>query len=436
MPPGESPRHGNEQATRIDSRDQAPSDAFDDDVLDDRGSWLSNLLAVWDSTPRLILVLALALALFFAGYVGVLIAARILQGGAPYTTAMSNLTQAQQRESEALGQSDALVRRHLLAEADQLAQQALAAQPDNPLTITTSARIQREYRAASGIVDLPLPTPIVGLPAAADQMIVNGTDLYVLDRTNSRLYRFLLGADGITARSGSNPILVQQGDHIGSATVGNLTRIAWIPAGNARPNGALVALDSAGFLIQYEPVHGLSILSLRDPGSWANVTAIGALADDLVALNATQQTLTSFPAQSGSFDGPVYNYFAPDVSVNLSDAIDIAVDGDLYLLHANGQIQRFTDGKPSEYSNPPSDVLPGHPTGFALGQKAIFIGDAEHARIVQLSRTGAYQRQLTERNGTTILSQMRALALSDDQNALYVLSNDKIYRYSLPELRQ
>ncbi len=420
----------------------SPASTLEDDELDSLPaeadhSWLAGLLAFPEDPRRILLALILVLALFAIGYVGVLIGARILQGGAPYTAAMSNLTRAQQREGEAMGQSDPLVRRHLLQEADQLARQALTAQPDNPLAITVAARIQREYRAASGIVDLPEPTPVVGLPAPADQIIVNDTDLYVLDRTNSRLYRYLLGADGAMALSGSNPVLVQQGDRIGAATVDHLSSMAWLPSRDATPTGSLAVLDAAGFLIQYDPVHGLSTVSLRDPGSWAGVKAIGGSLDHLLALNPTQQTLASFPSQDGSFDGPVYSYFAPDVSVNLSNAVDLAIQGnDLYLLHANGQLQRFRDGKPIDFSNPPSDVLPAHPTGLALGDNSLFLADAEHSRIIQLSRSGTYQRQLTDREDSTILSQARSIALGADQSVLYVLADAKIYRYSLSELRQ
>jgi hypothetical protein len=125
------------------------------------GTWHSNLLTIPANPAKLALAVAALLALFFIGYVGVLIAARILQGGAPYTTAMSNLSQAQQREREAMGQSDPLVRRHLLEAASQLAGEALAARPDDPLIITTSARIRREYQAASLIVDLSAPSTVV-----------------------------------------------------------------------------------------------------------------------------------------------------------------------------------------------------------------------------------------------------------------------------------
>ncbi|HVC32359.1 MAG TPA: hypothetical protein VNL16_02495 [Chloroflexota bacterium] len=384
---------------------------------------------------RLALAALLIAVLFFVGYLGVMIAARILQGGAPYTNAMTNLTEAQQRESQAMGQSDPLVRRHLLDEANQLAGQALAARPDDPMTITASARIMREYQAASGIVDLPSPTPVASLPTVGDQMVLNGLDLYVLDRTNSRVYKYLLSPDNTAAQSSNNPILVQEGDHIGPATVGKITAIAWMPASSSWPTASLLALDSSGFLIQYEPVHGLTVLALRDPGSWSSVSAIGGYDGRLYALNPAQQSLASYPSQSSGFDGPVFSYFAPDAAPTLADAVDLAVDGDLYLLHATGQLQRFANGKPVDFAGPPSDLLPSHPSSLTLSGTSIFVGDPAHGRIVQLSRAGAYERELTDAANPAILSQVRDLAISDDDKILYVLSGDQIDRFPLPELQ-
>lgn len=396
---------------------------------------LLDLFPIPSHPLQLVLGVVALVALFFAGYVGVLIAARILQGGSAYTQAISALSQAQQREREAMGQNDPVVRRHLLEMANQLASQALKQRPDDALTITTAGRIEREYRAASGIAILPVPTTLVDLPSPADRLIVRGTDVYALDRANSRLYRYLLSADGTTIQAGANPTVVQQGDHIGPVTVGKLTAAAWMPSGPDRSGAGLVALDSSGFLIKYDPTLGLGTLRLRDPGSWNTVIAVAAHEGKLFALNAAQQTLAWYPSQPGGYDGPVYNYLGAGVTANLSDAVDLAVDDGLYLLHANGQVQKFVDGKPVAFAGPPADLTPSHPSGLALSNDSVYVGDPEHARILQLARDGTYRRVLTSDGNATILAHLRDLAVPDGASAIYVLADAKIYRFSLPELR-
>ena len=406
-----------------------------DDVVVPRRR-VANVLFLPRDLSRIAISAAMLVALFLAGYLGMLVVARLVQGGAGYSSAMSVLTQAQQREREAMGQNDPLVRRHLLDEANQLASTALTRQPDDALTITTAGRIQREYRAASGMTAMPTPTVLVALPTTADRMILNGMDLYVLDRANSRLYKYLLNADGTSVQATANPILVQEGDRIGQATIGKITAMAWMAASGNQSTSRLLALDSSGLLIQYDPTHALTVARLRDPGSWTNVNAIAGFGGNLYALNATQQTLAWYPPQDGGYDGPVYNYFSAGVTANLSDAVALSMDGNLYVLHANGQIQKFVDGKPVEFSGPPSDLMPSHPAGLATSSGSVYVGDPEHSRIVQVSATGVYQRVLTSDANQNILSHLQDLVVPDGAKAAYVLADGKIYRFPLPEIQQ
>ncbi len=385
---------------------------------------------------RAILIAMLVICLFFLGYVVFLIPARILRGGAPYTSAISDLSQAQQLEQQALGQNDALVRRHLLQEAEQLSQSALIAQPDDSVVAAVAGRIENEYRAASRITDLPSPMRLAVLPTTGDEMLLNGLELYVLDRTNSLIYKYLLNADGTQILPSQNPVLVRKGDHIGTLTVGQLNHIAWMPAGNGRVVPALLALDAAGFLVEYNPTHGLTTEHLRASDSWSDVTSIGGYAGNLYVLNATHQTLAWYPPQNGGYDGPVYNYFAPGVSVNLADAVDLAVGDNVYVLHASGTVQKFAGGKQVDFVGPPSDLLPSHPAGVALGENSIFIGDPERADVIQLLNTGEYQRELSVSGNQQILKDMRDLIVSSDGKSLYVLSGQAIYRFSLEGISQ
>jgi hypothetical protein len=388
------------------------------------------------SLPRIAALASMLLILFFVGYLGVMVVAHVIQGGSLDTTALSSLEEAQQREREALGQGDPLVRRHLLSEADQLAATALEMRPDDPMIVTVAGRIRREYRAATATTDLGTPLILVTLPSPGDEILLNGLDLYVLDRTSSRIYKYLLNADGTMVQAAPNPLLVGRGDHIGDATVGQITHLAWLPAGDGRPSPSLLALDSDGFLITYDPTRGLGTLRLRDPGSWQDVTALAVSGTDLFVLNASQQSLARYPLQADGFDGPVYNYFAGQAAPKLDDAVDLRVGDALYLLHASGKIQKFMDGRPVPFAGPPGDLAPGRPADLVVSGGAAFVGDPSHARVIQLSTNGDYQRTLTDPAHTDILAAMKDIAVPEGGHALYVLSGSKVYRYPLPEERQ
>src|SRR5262249_25483842 len=155
-----------------------------------------------------------------------------------------------------------------------LASEAVAQRPGSGAAATALARIQDEYQAATGTTRLGTPSRVVDLPTEGDQMLLVDSDLFVLDRASSRVYSYLLNVDGTSVAPATNPVLVRNGDHVGPATAGDLSQIAWMPAGDLRKSSDLLILDAAGFLLQYEPTRGLSLLTLRDPEGWLDASLI------------------------------------------------------------------------------------------------------------------------------------------------------------------
>jgi hypothetical protein len=377
------------------------------------------------------LLVALLIALFYVGYVGVQVPARLIQQSSDSAAAIAKLAQAEQRERDALGQSDPLVRRPILGQAYQLAADIAAQQPGLPAAQTAVARIRSEYQGSNGVTPLPSPVRLVDLPTPGDQLILVDTALYVLDRTDSRVYSYLLNVEGTSATPSASPILVRGGDHVGSATVGSLGGMVWMPAGGARKDNSLLVLDLAGFLLQSDPTHGLSLLALGNPESWTNVTQIRGYNGILYALIQSARQLAVYPPEPSGYDGAPREYFAASTNVDLSDAVTFAVDQDVYLAHASGRIQRFTDGSPSAFAGLPDDLAPINPVGIAASDSAVFVGDPSHGRVVELSRAGVFERFLTPSDPSTVGS-MRDLAISADATALLILDGQTIYRFALP----
>jgi hypothetical protein len=377
-----------------------------------------------------LVVLALA-GLFYAGYIGIQVPVRLLRQGSEAAAAIEKLTQAEQRERDALAQPDPLVRRPLLGEAYQLASAAAAQRPDSPAIETAVARIQGEYQASTGVTTLEAPTHVVDLPTAGDQILLVDTDIFVLDRANGRVYSYLLNVDGSSAVSNPNPVLVRGGDHVGPATVGNLGGIAWMPAGGARKENGLLVLDTAGFLLEYEATRGLNLLALSNPESWSSVSQLRGYEGNLYALNRSSRKLIVYQPEQRGYDGASSDYFAATTTVDLSDAETFAVDQDLYLLHASGRIQRFTNGTSSAFADLPDAVTPSKPVGIATSESSVFVGDPTRSRVVQLSRSGVFERVLTVNDPMTLTS-LRDLAISVDGKALFVLDGQAIYRFNLP----
>ncbi len=377
-------------------------------------------------------VIAIALlALFYVGYVVIQIPLRIIREGTGAASAIEKLSQAEQREHEALSQSDPLARRRMLDEASQLASQAAIERPESAAVATASARIRTEFQTATGATHLDAPTKVVDLPSSADQMVFVNPNVFVLDRANSRVYSYLLNVDGTSAQSSANPILLRKGDHVGPETVGDLSQIAWMPPGHGRKSASLIVLDRAGFLVQYEATVGLSLLALRNPEMWADALVLRGFDGNLYSLYSKQRKLMVYFAEQTGYDGTAADYFTSSVPVDLSDPVAFAVDKDLFLVHASGRIESFTNGSPNSFVGPPDDMAPRNPIGLALNADSVFVGDPARSRVIQLTRSGDFQRSLSSDAGP--LANFQDLAVAEDGQALFVLSGSAIYRFALPQ---
>jgi hypothetical protein len=143
-----------------------------------------------------------------------------------------------------------------------------------------------------------------------------------------------------------------------------------------------------------------------------------------------------YPPGPDGFNTAVYNYFAGGTSVALSDVVSFAIDGDLYLSHADGRIERFTGGTASPFSGPPPDFVAKNPVGLAIGEKSIYVGDPANRRIVQMTRAGTFQRVLVDPSDQAPLATIRDLAVDETHRTLLVLSGQSVYRYALPDAAQ
>jgi hypothetical protein len=414
-------------------RIHAPVEATADPDLEDWGSPESvrrRGVALPPNFLRSILIGGLLVGLFLAGYAAVRIPAELIRNGAIYADAIGKLNQAEQHEHDALAQNDPQIRRQLLDQAQQLAQQADAERPGSPAITAALARIRQEDQSAVATTLLPAAVHLVDLPTPGDEFAVTSNLLAVLDRTNSVVYLYLLNAEQTSAQA-ADPVLLRKGSHVGTATVGQIDQIAWQPGDSAHPL-TLFALDRAGFLVAYKPTSGLSFLPPSDLVNWLDVTAMRIGDDGLYALAGQPPVLNRYSVQGASFDGPPTNYFAGVPTIDLSDAVSFTLASDLYLLHRSGQVQRFSAGQPADFAVLPPDLAPTQPAGLAVGTSSVFIGDPGRGRIVELSRQGVYERSLSDNQNAAAFADLRDLAVSPDGSSLFVLAGSTVFRYAIP----
>lgn len=177
------------------------------------------------------------------------------------------------------------------------------------------------------------------------------------------------------------------------------------------------------------------IVNVKDetsaPGNVARPGGAAAMAGyfkNIYALVPGEGKIWRWKEQEGKY-GPPQNWLKENY--DLANAVDLAVDGSLYLLRENGEISVFENGKLARRLAltllEPLGPRPRLHTGAAL--KHLYIFDPGRQRIIQLDKNGELRVQYVApelQNGSAFTVDHA------EENALF-LSGDKIYRISLSQ---
>ena len=138
---------------------------------------------------------------------------------------------------------------------------------------------------------------------------------------------------------------------------------------------------------------------------------------------------------------PPENYLEGDATLDFSGAVDMAIDGNIWVLYRDGTVQTFLEGRqqPFVLETPPDGPIV-EPQAIAVGSEAgtaqsLFIVDSGKSRILEYDKTGKYLRQyrpadLTDREK---LRKMRALQVDEISQAFFILGTDGLYRTDIPQ---
>jgi len=116
---------------------------------------------------------------------------------------------------------------------------------------------------------------------------------------------------------------------------------------------------------------------------------------------------------------------------DLSNMVDIAVDGFIYTLDNNGDIHAFLKGKFNKIIPFPASGRPENNISFYTNDEIdnFYILDSSNKRIIQMTKTGDLIRQYVSDNFLSA----NDILVNKDETMLYVLAEDKIYQISITD---
>jgi hypothetical protein len=385
---------------------------------------------------RVMVALAIAIPLIVALFVGVVY---LQWGKAREARFVEVVEQAEAKHALALTAPDKPTARSLLHEAQGLLTEAQTLKPEDAVAGGLQGEIQATLDEINNVVKLYW----VGALQKYDdpgsnpgRVIVSGIDVYVLDRGTNRVYKYLLNevGDGLQDMD-VDPILLRKGDQRGDIVVSDLVDMVWMSIGAGRQTSNLLVLESGGALLEYDPVFGLAALPVGDKDTWRYPQLIGSYFGNFYLLDSqSNQIFKYLPTADGGYSNPPTAWF--QVDVDLAGVVDMAIDGYIYFLYADGRILKFMGGEPAPFEQTELDEPLRGPTAIFTGPdeetKFLYVADAGNRRIVQFSKEGQFIRQFRPAEAG-VFDQLKSLHVDEIGSKFYILSGNTLYMANIPE---
>ena len=349
------------------------------------------------------------------------------------------LEQAQAAYQQSLNADDAAAR-GLLAQSEAKLTEAAAIKPDEPTIGELRASIAKQQDKVDRVERLYWVGQLYTYDDPATQLrrvVVNGLDVYVLDTGTDQVYHHQLDKVGdALASTEGNPVLARRGQQVETAVVGEMIDLTWMPAGGNRQTSDLLILESGG-LLEYNPSWGLAPSPIANKDAWALPVAVSSYFGNFYILDPQAgQILRYLPGAEG-YTEPAQYYFPDDVKVNLAGAVDMAIDGSVYVLYADGTVNKFEGGGPVEFQMGDIDRPLSRPTAIYTAPddvtRYVYVADAGNRRVVQLNKDGHFVRQFKPRDENSVsFDTLQSIFVDELTGKLYFLNNRALYIANIP----
>jgi len=256
------------------------------------------------------------------------------------------------------------------------------------------------------------------------RVLVDGRTVYVLDRGTAQLYKHHLDKAGMELQGPEqSEVILGKGQQVGEVPVGELMDMALVPSEEEQASGLLI-LGSDGLLLRYDPGEGLTVLS--SGGKRYRPLRIDTYLGNLYLLDQQSNQIFRFRAGDDEYSQPE-DYFPPSVQVDLGGVVDMAIDGNIYLLYADGRISKFYNGQPAPFAQAGLPEPLRDPTAIFTGPdtKYLYVADPGNGRIVEFSKEGRFIQQFKLQKGEAF-SRVKDLFVEEVKKTLYFISGDKL----------
>jgi len=271
-----------------------------------------------------------------------------------------------------------------------------------------------------------------------DRIVVQGVELYVLDTGTDRIFHHRLDDVGETLLPDDEAslVLAARGQEVDNVIVSDLLDMVWMPAGGNRQTSDLVMLNTTG-LLEFNPNWGITSSALAGGELMSLPVAVSSYFGNFYILDPPANRLLRYLPTADGYSAQPDNYFVDDQPVDLSNAVDFAIDGSVYVLFRDGRLSKFQSGQAVEFNITGLDKPFKNPVSIFTAPdeqvQYIYVADAGNQRIVQLEKDGRFVRQFKPREGEEVtFANLQDIYVDEIGSRLYILDSNNLYIGNIP----
>ncbi len=159
--------------------------------------------------------------------------------------------------------------------------------------------------------------------------------------------------------------------------------------------------------------------------SWKEEGGLGLFGSNVYVLDKKGGVLKFVPTEDEYSETDYFTGEKP----SLADAADITIDGSVYILRSNGQINKYTRGKEEDFEITGLTTNLSSPTRITTAEDFdnIYILDRGNSRIVVLDKTGAFVNSYS----ADIIKNAREFEVDEAGGRILILSGGKVYQIEI-----
>jgi DNA-binding beta-propeller fold protein YncE len=276
----------------------------------------------------------------------------------------------------------------------------------------------------SGRVSFPDPS------SQPRHVLQHDGQIYVIDQGTQTLYGY--EADSIRGNLdvATGTVLLSPSDHPAGLSIESLTDFAWIGEGSGRETTGLLLLVNHASLLQLDSSQGLTQVSVADSEAWGDPRFIDGYSGYLYVLDAQEDRILKYAPTGNSYDSFPLSYFQPETIVDLESAVDMAIDGYIYVL-VGDNILKFSGGVEEPFSvSGLEDQTLQNPVAIYTSPETqyIYVADAGAGGIVQLTKEGAFlRRYFPPRDEEGVFQSLESLFVDEAHGLLVALTAEGLF---------